>query len=79
MKQLWVPAEPYAPTHWASNKKTYTHALKHCNTYHTQNITQTDMVWYVFIEYTSEKLIIDTNLFYIENVQQIKKKLDHCN
>lgn len=38
MKQLWVPAEPDSPTHWASYKQTYTHALTQWYTYHTQNL-----------------------------------------
>ena len=35
MKQLWVPAEPDSPTHWASLRQTHTHARTHWYSVHT--------------------------------------------
>ncbi len=56
-KQLWVPAEPDSPTHWASLRQTHTHALTHWYTYHTQNLTGIHVAHWVFPQ------ILDKNFF----------------
>lgn len=45
MRQLWVPAEPDSPTHWASHRQTHTHALAHGQKYHTLETSHALCCW----------------------------------